>query len=49
MKERNVTVEDRGQIKEDYREHTTVEKSCAGDLGFVLQYDICKQVECIWS
>ena len=45
MKERIVAIEDRGQMKEDCKEHTMVEKSCAGDLGFVLKYDICKQVE----
>ena len=49
MKERIVAVEDRGQMKEDYREHTTIGKSCVGDLGFVSQYDIRKQVECTRS
>ena len=36
MKERIVAIEDRGQMKEDCKEHTTVGKSCAGVLGFVL-------------
>ena len=48
MKERNVAVEDRGQMKEEYTEHTTLGKSCAGDLGFVCQYGICKHVEHRW-
>ena len=42
MKERIVAVEDRSEMKEDCREHTTVGKTCAGDVGFVLQYDIWK-------
>ena len=40
MKKRNIAVEDRGQMKEDCKEHTTVGKSCAGDLEFVSQNDI---------